>query len=108
MVFIIAELYMLIIVVISLIILSLKKENYKSLMKMMILFYIVTMVIIYEGIINKEMSIFIYNYKFKMDYLTIVLKSIILIFMLNYTYIVKKFFDLEKMYIKEYIRILYV
>jgi hypothetical protein len=95
-----------IIVLISLIILSLKKENYKSLMKMMILFYIITGVIIYDGIINKNISIFIYNYNLKIDYLTIVLKSIILLFMLNYINIVKKFFDLEKMYIKEYILLL--
>src|SRR5690349_7089201 len=106
MVFIIAEVYMAMIMLISLIILSLKKENYKSLMKMMILFYIITGIIIYDGIINKNISVFIFNYNLKIDYLTIVLKSIILLFMLNYINVVKKFFDFEKMYVKEYMLIL--
>lgn len=108
MVFIIAEVYMAMIMLISLIILSLKKENYKSLMKMMILFYIITGIIIYDGIINKNISVFIFNYNLKIDYLTIVLKSIILLFMLNYINVVKKFFDFEKMYIKEYMLILWI
>jgi len=106
MVFIITELYMSIVMLVSLIILSLRKENYKSLMNMMLLFYIITLVIIYDGIINKNISIFIFNYNLKIDYLTIILKSIIVIFMLNYIYIIKKFFDLEKMYVREYMLII--
>ena len=51
MVFIIVEIYMSIIMLISLIILSLKKENYKSLMNMMLLFYIISFFIIDESIL---------------------------------------------------------
>jgi len=109
MVFIITELYMSIVMLVSLIILSLRKENYKSLMNMMLLFYIITLVIIYDGIINKNISIFIFNYNLKIDYLTIILKSIIVIFMLNYIYTftlllkkIKKIKKIKKKFIFKY------
>ena len=97
---------MVIIMLVSIIILSLRKENYKNLMNMMILFYIIGLYIIYDGIINKNISVFIYNYNLKIDYLTIILKGTVVIFMLNYIYMVKKFFDLEKMYVREYMLII--
>ena len=97
---------MVIIMLVSIIILSLRKENYKNLMNMSLLFYIIGLYIIYDGIINKNISVFIYNYNLKIDYLTIILKGTVVIFMLNYIYMVKKFFDLEKMYVREYMLII--
>lgn len=102
---------MAIIMLISLIVLSLRNRNYKKLHEMMILYYIICFILIYEGIKNKDMNninIFILNYNLKIDYMTFVLKSIILIFMINYIYIGRKFFDLEKMYIREYMLIIWI
>ena len=92
-----------IVMLISLIIISLKKENYKNLMQMVILGYIITIVIIYESVINIEIGVFIWNYNIKLDNMIVLLKIIVLLFMINYIYIGKRFFDYEKMYIKEYI-----
>jgi len=77
-------------------------------MNMSLLFYIIGLYIIYDGIINKNISVFIYNYNLKIDYLTIILKGTVVIFMLNYIYMVKKFFDLEKMYVREYMLIIWI
>lgn len=108
MVFIITEIYMSIVMLISLVILSLKKENYKNIMRMMLLFYIITFVMIYDSIINKDISVMLWNFNLKLDYLTILLKSTVLIFMINYIYIIKNFFEWEKMYVREFMLIIWI
>ena len=97
-----------IIMLVSLVILSLRIVNYKSFMNMLLLFYIISLFIIYDGIIDKNLSILIFNYNLKIDYFIMVLKSLILIFMLSYLFIVKKFFDYEKMYIREFLLIIWI
>lgn len=77
MIFLITEIYMSLIMLISLIVLSLKKENYKKKMQQVILYYI-----------------------------TYLIKGTLLICMINYIYIIKNFFDKEKMYVREFILII--
>ena len=96
------------IMLIVLIKLSLKKANYKSLMLKMLMYYIIALIIIYESKINANISIWIWNYNIKIDEMAIIMKGIVIIFMLNYIYMIKNFFEYEKMNIKELMLIIWV
>lgn len=92
----------------SLIIFSLSNQNYKTFLKIMLLFSIISLFIIYESMFDRSMVVYIWNYNIKLDYITVIFKLIIMLFMLNYTYIIRKFFDYEKVFIKEYILVVWI
>ena len=104
--FLLVEIFMSIICLVSLIIYSQKNQNNKSFLSIMLLFTIISFLIIYESILDVQLNIFIFNFNLKLDYITIILKLIVIVFLLNYIYIIKNFFSHEKLYIKEYILII--
>lgn len=106
--FLLVEIFMSIICLVSLIIYSQKNQNNKSFLSIMLLFTIISFLIIYESILDVQLNIFIFNFNLKLDYITIILKLIVIVFLLNYIYIIKNFFSHEKLYIKEYILIIWI
>ena len=82
--FLLVEIFMSIICLVSLIIYSQKNQNNKSFLSIMLLFTIISFLIIYESILDVQLNIFIFNFNLKLDYITIILKLIVIVFLLNY------------------------
>ena len=99
---------MLVILLNSLWILSIKKINYKILKNIMVMFILIIFIILYQNMIDQYIIIFLWNYNIKLDFFTINLKLIILIFFFNYLLLINKFFDYEKIYLKEFILLIFI
>lgn len=110
MIFIITEIYLYVIMLCSLMLLSLKSLDYKNLIALKLIFWLVCLMIVNEGIIDasRSLSVFIWNYNLKIDYLTIILKFIVIVFMINYTYIINLFFNFERLYVKELMLVIWI
>ena len=104
--FIIIEIYMSIVSLVSLIIYSQRNQNNKSFLSIMLLFTLLSSFIIYESILYVQLNLYIFNFNLKLDYITTILKLLVIVFLLNYIYIIKNFFSYEKLYIKEFILII--
>ena len=104
--FIIIEIYMSIVSLVSLIIYSQRNQNNKSFLSIMLLFTLLSYFIIYESILDVQLNLYIFNFNLKLDYITTILKLLVIVFLLNYIYIIKNFFSYEKLYIKEFILII--
>ena len=100
MIFLIIEIYMILIVLSTLIVLSLNKEGQKNIMQMLMLCYVIVFFMLYDSSI--EVNIFIWNYSLKLGYFEIILKAIVIFFILNYNYVVKDYFKFERIYVKEF------
>lgn len=104
--FIIIEIYMSIVSLVSLIIYSQRNQNNKSFLSIMLLFTLLSYFLIYESILDVQLNLYIFNFNLKLDYITTILKLLVIVFLLNYIYIIKNFFSYEKLYIKEFILII--
>lgn len=106
--FILTEIYICLVSFLSLIIYSLKNQNNKTFSYIMLLFTIIIFFLILDSNFEISLNIYIFNFNLKLNSMIIFIKLVIIAFLFNYIYLAKDYFIFEKVYIKEFLLVIWL